>query len=154
MKSIRTLVFIFTLSFSLGALAAQVGAGQGKDTIGVAGGGYSGGGGGGSTTTGGAGGGGSSVGVGSGAYTNYVPTYGGGGIAQIATTPTFGINDVKIVGTNCVISKLGLTGAIAGSPCAKLYPSVTTSTGTGTGTGVVLGTGTTLQNYSNNNLQQ
>lgn len=142
MKSLRLLAFIATFSVSFSAFAIQnIGSGTiigpGGDS------GFSGGGDGGGA---GGGPGGSIGGVGVGTATlepgGLLPATG----ISLPSTPQFGINDIKIVGTNCVISKLGISIAIAAtgtSPCTKLYPQGTAGgAGSGTGTGVGTGVGT------------
>ena len=54
------------------------------------------------------------------------------------SAPQYGIKDIKIVGSNCVISKLGISIPLSTAgvnPCSKIYPLGTTgkaSTGSGT----------------------
>lgn len=116
MKSLRYLLLTLTLSSSFSAFAAEsIGSGA---IIGP---------GGDSGFTGGGGPGGSTVGVGSGGVGvaldpgGYLPATG----IALPSTPQFGINDIKIVGSNCVISKLGISIAMTAAgtnPCLKLYP--------------------------------
>jgi hypothetical protein len=88
MKTIRPLLFVLTLSFSLSALSKE----------------------------------------------NHLQVRDPSLVTPVLTSSAkIGVQDVKIVNGNCVISKLGLTGPIPGSPCAKLYPmvnSVNTNTAT------------------------
>lgn len=153
MKSLRLLLLIITFSFSFGALAIQsIGSGTiigpGGDSC-FTGGGTPGGG------PGGGGPGGSTVGVGSGGVgvaldpIGVLPATG----ISLPSTPQFGINDIKIVGTNCVISKLGISIAMTATgtnPCLKLYPQGAAggaaggTTGGLSGSTVGIGSGTLL----------